>query len=529
MKTWVLAAAIVAATMAWGCAGSASAATLRWANSADSNSMDPYARQETFLLSFDSNIYEPLIGRDPNLKLEPALAISWVQTDNTVWRFTLRQGVKFQDGTPFNADDVLFSFDRVRDAGSNLKIVLASVREVHKVDDFTVDFITYAPDPILPEEITTWDIMSKSWCEQNNAVHPADLTKNEESYATDHANGTGPFILKSREPDVRTELVNNPSWWGKPEHNLTDVIFERIAADSTRVATLLSGDLDMIYAVPPQDTDRIANAKGFRIIQGPELRTIYLGFDQWRPELRESNVKGANPFKDMRVRQAFYQAIDEDAIKTKVMRGYATPTALMVGPGINGFSEDLNKRFPFDPVAAKKLLAEAGYPNGFEVGLDCPNDRYINDEQICSVVVAMLARVGVTVRPLIQPRIKFFAKVMAPKFDTSFYLLGWTPGTNDAQNMLLNLVHSRDENNHMGDYNVSGYSNPTVDKLIDQIQVETDAAKRLQDIHSALQIVKDDFAFIPLHQQVLVWAAKSNIELAQPADDYFPLRYVNVK
>jgi peptide/nickel transport system substrate-binding protein len=528
MRHWVLAAVLGAAAL-WGSAGSVSAATFRWANDADSNSMDPYARQETFLLSFDSNIYEPLVRRDKDLKLEPSLAVSWSQTEPTVWRFKLRQGVKFQDGTPFNAGDVLFSFDRVRDAGSNLKSVVATVKEVRKVDDFTVDFVTNGPDPILPDEITVWDIMSKSWCEKNNAVHPADLTKNEESYATNHANGTGPFILKAREPDVKTELVNNPDWWDKPLHNLTDVIFERVATPSTRVAALLSGDLDMIYTVPPQDTDRIANAKGFRIIQGPELRTIFLGFDQSRPELTESNVKGKNPFKDQRVRQAFYQAIDEDAIKTKVMRGYATPTALMVGAGINGFNEELNKRFPYDPEASKKLLADEGYPNGFEVGLDCPNDRYINDEQICNAVIAMLARVGVTVKPIIQPRIKFFAKVLSPSFDTSFYLLGWTPATYDAHNMLLNLVHSRDPKTHAGDNNLGGYSNPAIDQLIDQVQVETDAKKRLDEMHSALKMVKDDFAYIPLHQQVLVWAAKSNIELVQPADDYFPLRYVTVK
>jgi len=528
MRAWVSAAAVAMAA-ALGCAEEGAAATLRWANNADANSMDPYARQEIFLLSFDSNIYEPLVQRDKDLKLEPALAVSWAQTEPTVWRFKLRQGVTFQDGTPFNADDVLFSFDRVRDAGSNLKTAVAAVKDVRKIDDFTVDFVTNAPDPILPDEITVWDVMSKSWCEKNNAVHPADLTKNEESYATNHANGTGPFILKSREPDVKTELVNNPAWWGKPQHNLTDVLFEPVASDAARVAALLSGDLDMIYTVPPQDTDRIASAKGFRIIQGPELRTIYLGFDQWRPELTDSNVKGANPFKDRRVRQAFYQAIDEEAIKTKVMRGYATPTALMIGAGINGFGAELNKRFPYDPAAAKKLLADAGYPNGFEVALDCPNDRYINDEQICNAIAAMLARVGVKVKPVIQPRIKFFAKVLAPRYDTSFFLLGWTPATYDAQNMLLNLVHSRDEKNHAGDTNISGYSNPAVDRLIDRIQIETDPTRRLDEIHSALRMVKDDFAYIPLHQQVLVWAAKSNIELVQPADDYFPLRYVTVK
>ena len=527
MKRWVL--TVAAAAILVGLAGPASAATFKWANDADSNSMDPYARQETFLLSFDSNMYEPLVRRDKTLKLEAALALSWTQTDPTTWRFKLRQGVKFHDGTPFTADDVVFSFNRVRDPGSNMKTTVATVKEVKKIDDFTVDFLTSAPDPILPEEITTWNIMSKAWCEKNNTAHPADITKNEESFATNHENGTGPFMLREREPDVKTVLVPFPGWWDKPQHNLTEVIFQRIANASTRVAALLSGEVDMIYSVPPQDTDRIANTKGFKIIQGPELRTIFLGFDTSRPELLESNIKGKNPFKDKRVRQAFYQAIDEQAIMTKVMRGQGKVTALMVGPGINGFTEELNKRFPYDVAASKKLLAEAGYPNGFETGLDCPNDRYVNDEAICQAITAMLARAGITVKPLIQTRAKYFAKILAPSYSTSFFLLGWTPATYDTHNMLINLVHTRDATTHAGELNNGGYSNPALDKLIDQIQVETDQKKRTDEMHEALKMVKDDFAYIPLHQQAIVWAAKSNVSLVQPADNYFPLRYVNVK
>jgi peptide/nickel transport system substrate-binding protein len=528
MKRWMLAAAI-AAWAAAGLGGSASAATFRWANAADSNSMDPYARQETFLLSFDSNIYEPLVRRDKDLKLEPALAVSWTQTDPTTWRFKLRQGVKFSDGTPFNADDVMFSHARVLDPGSNMKSVLATVKEIKKIDDFTVDFVTTSPDPILPDEITNWDIMSKVWCEKNNATHPADLTKNEESYATTHAMGTGPFMLKEREPDVKTVLVKNPGWWDKPQHNLDEVIFQRVANPATRVAALLSGELDMLYEVPPQDVDRIANTKGFKIAQAPELRTIYLAFDMFRPELLESSVKGKNPYKDKRVRQAFYQAIDENAIVTKVMRGQATATALMVGPGVKGFTEELNKRLPYDPAASKKLLAEAGYPNGFETGMDCPNDRYVNDEQICLAVVSMLAKVGIKVNLLAQTRAKFFAKVNAPSLQTSFYMIGWTPTTIDTHNALISLLHTPDPQTHAGDFNLGGYSNPTLDKLIDAIQIEVDQKKRGDMLHQALKIVKDDVPTIPLHQQAVIYAIKDTVKLSVTPDNYFALRLVTVK
>jgi peptide/nickel transport system substrate-binding protein len=229
------------------------------------------------------------------------------------------------------------------------------------------------------------------------------------------------------------------------------------------------------------------------------------------------------------VRKAFYQAIDEDAIKSKVMRGYATPTGLMIGKGVNGFDPALNKRLlPYDPAAAKKLLAEAGYPNGFEIGLDCPNDRYINDEGICTAVAAMLAKIGITVHPLIQTRAKFFAKILGPGYNTSFFLLGWTPATYDAHNMLINLLVKRTGKGR-GDYNSGGYSNPEVETLVDQIQSETDPAKRTAEIHEALKIVKEDVATIPLHQQVLFWATRDNVTLVQQADDYFALRFVNMK
>jgi peptide/nickel transport system substrate-binding protein len=507
----------------------ADAKPFRWGNDGDANSMDPYARNETFLLTFTQNIYDPLIRRDTKLRLEPALATEWTQTAPTVWRFKLRPGVKFHDGTPFTADDVLFSHTRATTGGSNIKSYFASVKELKKIDDLTVEIHTTAPNPILPEEITNWGIMSKTWSEKNNATVAADLTKREESFATRNANGTGPFMLKSREADVKTVLVPNPNWWDKAQHNITEATFFRIANDATRVAALLSGELDFVYTIPPQDMEHIGRTQGLKLVQGPELRTIYLGFDQLRPELQESSVKGKNPFKDRKVRQAFYQAIDMEAIRTRVMRGQASVTALMMGAGVNGFTDAQNKRAPFDPEASKKLLAEAGYPNGFEVGLDCPNDRYVNDEQICQAVVAMLARIGVKVNLNAQTRAKFFEKINTPRFDTSFYLLGWTPSTYDAHNVYLNLVHCRQPDRGRGMFNNGGYCNPEIDKLTDAMAVEVDQKKRQAIIEQANQLLKDDYGYIPLHQQTIVWAMKQNVEVAQYADNFFPLRLVNIK
>lgn len=504
----------------------AEAQVFRWANDGDVNSMDPYTRQETFLLSFNANIYEPLVRRSPAMRPEPALAERWEQPSPTVWRFHLRRNVKFSDGTPFTAEDVIFSVQRVRAPGSNLSSVLASVKEVRKVDDHTVDFETHVPNPILIQEITNWGIMSKSWSEQYNATAPADLTARQENFATRNAMGTGPFRLVSREPDRRTVLEPNPGWWDTPQHNLQRAELNIIANDATRVAALLSGEVDFLYTVPPQDVERIRRSPGLRVVQGPELRTIYLGFDQSRPELLKSDVRGRNPFQNLRVRRAFYHAIDINAIHRTVMRGQARPTGMMWGPGVNGFVEAEDRRLPFEPETARRLLAEAGFPNGFGVTMDCPNDRYVNDEAICTAIVAMLARVGVRVTLNAQTRVRYFAEVNAPRYNTSFYLLGWTPATSDAHNALFNLIGTRDGTR--GVFNNGGYSNPRMDELINRIAVETDPEKRQQLINDAAAIIRDDVPYVPLHQQQIVWAVRQGTEVVQTADNYFQLRFVRM-
>ena len=503
------------------------AASFRFANDGDANSMDPYTRSETFLLTFTQNFYDPLVRRDKNLKVEPALAESWETPNDTTWRFHLRHGVKFQEGQKFTADDVVFSYQRAIAPGSQINSYFQAVKEAKKVDDYTVDFITKVPDPILLDELTNWVIMSKSWCEEHNATQAADLSKAGENWATRHANGTGPYILDIREPDRRTTMHANPNWWDKMPGNATEVTFNVISNAATRVAALLSGDVDMIYTVPPQDIQRLEKAQGIKLWMGPELRTVFLAFDVARPELLKSDVKGKNPFQDKRVRQAFYEAIDINAIHQRVMRGQSHPTGLMYGPGVNDYDPNLDTRYPFNPDEAKKLLAEAGYPNGFGVTLDCPTDRYVNDEAICQAATAMLARIGVKVTLSAQTRLKYFAEISNPDYHTSFYMLGWTPTTYDAHNSLFNLLGSR--NGVRGVFNDGGWSNKQFDELLDKIAVETDKEKRQEEVNEASMIAQDDVATIPLHQQVLVWATRTNVDLVQPADNTFPLRYVTVK
>ncbi|MBL0728095.1 ABC transporter substrate-binding protein [Piscinibacter sp. HJYY11] len=506
-------------------AGSTQAVTLRVANQGDAQSMDPHSLNESLQLTFTNNIYEPLVARDKKLGLSPGLATRWSQPKPTVWRFELRRGVNFHDGTPFTADDVVFSFNRAAGAGSDMQGYTNTFKEVRKIDAHTVEVETLTPFPILPDVLTNVFVMSKKWCEDNKAQAPVDRRKGIENAASFKANGTGPFRLKERQPGSRTVLVRNGTYWDKVDTNVTEVIFTPIGNAATRVAALLSGEVDVMEPVPLQDVERIKASPKLKVMQGPELRTIFLGMDQKRDELLFSNVKGKNPFKDKRVRQAFYQAIDIETIKSRVMRGAALPTALMVGPGIRGFSAEQNKRLPYDVEAAKKLLAEAGYPSGFEVALNCPNDRYVNDADICQAVAANLARIGVKVNLQTETKVTYFPKIL--RRDTSFYLLGWTPSTYDSHNALSALMASPTEKGQ-GQFNLGAYSNAKVDELTLKIQSETDQAKRNAMIKEAFEAHAADIGHLPLHQQALAWAMKRNIELVQLADNYMPYKYVVV-
>jgi peptide/nickel transport system substrate-binding protein len=504
----------------------AGAQTVRVANQGDSLSMDPHSLNESLQLSVTGNVYEGLVGRNKDLGVAPGLATSWKQTSPTVWRFELRKGVQFHDGTPFTADDVLFSMARTQVEGSDMKSYTNDVKEVRKVNDHVVEIETKAPFPILPDVLTGVYIMSKKWCETNQATRPVDRRKGIENAASFRANGTGPYRLRERQPNVRTTFVRNGNYWGKIEGNAQEVIFTPIGNDATRVAALLSGEIDVMEPVPVQDIDRVNGSPNTKALVAPELRTIFLGMDQKRDELLFSNVKGKNPFKDKRVRQAFYQAIDIEGIKKTVMRGASNPTALMVGPGINGFQPELNKRLPYDPDAARKLMVEAGYPSGFEVTMNCPNDRYVNDARICQAVAANLSRIGVKINLAAETKGTYFPKIL--RRDTSFYMLGWTPATYDSHNALNALMACPDDKG-TGQFNLGSYCNPKVDQLTKAIQSETDKAKRNALIKEAFQIHATDIGHLPLHQQALAWGVSKKVKLVQMAVNYMPFKWVTVQ
>ena len=503
----------------------ATAVTLRVANQGDALSLDPHSLNESLQLTVVGNVYEPLVTRDRNYKLVPGLATDWQQTSPTVWRFNLRKGVQFHDGTPFTADDVIFSYERAKGDGSDMKSYVGQIKEIKKINDHAVDFVLNAPFPILPELFVGWLMMSKKWCETNQATKPVDRRKGIENAASFKANGTGPFRVRERQPSVRTTFARNGNYWGKIDGNVDEVVFTPIGNDSTRVAALLSGEVDIMDPVPVQDVSRVNANANLKVLQGPELRVIFLGMDQKRDELLYSNIKGKNPFKDVRVRKAFYQAIDIEGIKKTVMRGAAVPVSTLVPAQVKGYAPDLAARFPYDVEAAKKLMADAGYGAGFEVKMNCPNDRYVNDSEICQAVAANLSKIGVKINLEAETKGTYFPKILSR--NTSFYMLGWTSSTVDAHNVMNPIMASPGDGGR-GQFNLGAYSNPKVDELTVKVGSETDDVKRNAMIREALKIHQDDVAHLPLHQQALSWGAKKSVDLVQLPGNEMPWKFIKV-
>jgi peptide/nickel transport system substrate-binding protein len=480
---------------------------LRWASMGGALTADPHAYDEGQTSAQHRQVYEPLVQISSNLEFVPGLAVAWRLVEPTSWEFELRPNVRFHDGTPLTARDVVFSFERAKiELPVSFAGRIESIAVVRAIDDHTVRIDTKFPDPQLWEKVSYIAIMSQGWAMAHEARLPANVSAGEENYASRHANGTGPFVLKAFEPEGGVTMVRNPDWWGKTDypHNLDRIQYVPIADPEERVAVLLRGDLDLLIDPPLSALDRIKNSPGLKLAQGNDLRTIWLCFDQSRTELRSSNVKGRNPFKDRRVRQAIYQAIDIEAIRNDVMRGLARPAGMLVGPSTLGYASDLDQRLPYDLGAAKRLLSEAGYANGFSVTLDCSNNSNVtNDEAICQAVAQQLHEIGIaaTVHP--QPKQVYWAKI--DNRETDFWLDSWA--AIDSQVVLLHYYRTGDS------ANASGYSNPQVDELIGKIDSTMITYARDAMIEEAWKIVLGDIVYIPLHHQLIVWAMRDNLDL----------------
>jgi peptide/nickel transport system substrate-binding protein len=511
-------------------AAAADARTLRWARTADALTLDPHAQNEGPTHNLNHQIYEPLLIRDHTGKVIPTLAVSWrITEDPTVWEFKLRQGVKFHNGNAFNADDVVFSLERARQPTSDMKGLLTAIESVSKVDDYTVHIKTKGPNPLLPNYLNNLFMMDKEWSEANNTVTVQDYKAKKDNFAVRNANGTGPFAVVSREQDVKTVLKRHPDYWGNGElpGGITEITFMPIKSDATRVAALLSGEVDFVQDVPVQDIDRLEKTSNLKVNLGPENRTIFFGMDVSSKELTSSNIKGKNPFADKKVREAIHTAIDREAIKRAVMRGQSVPAGVIAPPFVNGYTKELDALPKVDIAKATALLKDAGYPEGFQVTLHCPNDRYINDEGICQAATSMLAKIGVKVNLVAQPKGPHFTLIQKNPPETEFYMVGWGVPTYDSHYIFSFLYHTRAGSE--GSWNATRYSNPEIDAAIRSLSSEVDTGKRNTTIAKIWNVLSDEKIYIPLHHQMLAYAMKRDLDIPVSPDNIAFIKFVAAK
>ncbi len=505
----------------------AGAQTLRWASAGDPLTLDPYAQNELLTNAVNGQVYEFLVARDKQLNIVPQLATEWKQDGPLKWTFKLRPNVKFHDGRPFTADDVVFSLERAKQPTSQIAVYANALGTARKVDDLTVEFTLPQFEPIFLQKLNTVYIMSRGWAEANKATQTQNFAAKEEHFAARNANGTGPYVLVSRAPGVKTVFKRNPNYWGKVEGNVQDVVFTPIGSGATLTAALISGELDFVLDPPPSDVERLRRTQGVKVIDGPENRIIAIGMDQGRDELLYASVKGKNPLKDLRVRKALYHAVDIETIKAKVMNGQSAPTGALVPSPLASFGDaDIERRLPYDPELAKKLLAEAGYPDGFEVTLDTPNDRYVNDERIAIALAGQWARIGVKVKVNAQTKSLFFNKV--EKLDTSMYLFGWGGSITDAETTFTPIYRNRGEKG-VGEYNRGNYKDDELDALAAASSKEADPAKRKALIKQVFLRHNEQVHHIPLHRQFIPWAARTNVDAVHRADNWLEWQWVTVK
>jgi len=491
---------------------------LKWGAGREIASLDPYSFGETFTLSVLNHVYEGLVRYTGDLKIEPALAQSWETVSPTVWRFKLRPGVTFHNGNPFTADDVLASLARVTHPDSPLKGNLPAYKSSKKIDDLTLEIEVNGPYPLLLNDLTNIYIFDKEWLEANNASLPTDSGKGVKGFATDNANGTGPFSVESRRADAKTVFVANPKWWDKPQHNIGKIEFTPIASAATRVAAMLSGEIDFTNVAPLQDLPRLAAAPDIKVMQTNELRSVYFALNLG-DKLFESDLKDKNPLKDIRVREAMYRAIDIDGVQKRAMRGLSRNTGALVAPAIPGYTPAQDERLPFDLDGAKKLLADAGYPNGFSFQMNCQSDGLVNEEEFCQAVASMWSRAGLKPNLSMGPRSQQTPKRVKGEFDVISF--GWANEPMiDAYSILVQVLRSKGGTG--GVFNWGGWGRPDMDALIDKAGVELDNAKRIPLMSEALMIAKKEHLFIPLHQQPMAWAMRNTVETMVQASDNKP-------
>lgn len=476
--------------------------TLRISQGSEARSMDPYFALESATFSVLSNIFESLSDISPEMEVVPLLATSWQNIDPHTWEFKLRQGVTFQDGQPFDAEDVQYSIRRAIDwKPSRLRSEIPTVDHVEIVDPHTVHIITSVPDAILPTRMASLFILDKE-----SSV--AGLAAGGDDWLATNPNGTGPYRLESWIKDSELILSAHDGYWGgRPE--VRRLNFVATTNEATRIASFLNGNIDILVNVPVGDVQRVEATPGFAVLTQPSLRLIYLGLDCGRDTSPGVPGSPPNPLKDVRVRQAIYAAINEDLIVEKVMNGFAEPAGQLFPEGVIGYDPSIERQ-PYDPDLARRLLAQAGYPNGFKVRLDSPNDRYINDEGIASAVAGQLARVDIEVEVQAMPKARFFPLEQAG--NSSFFLIGWANTNGDGTGTFDHLLHTMEPEKNLGGSNSStAYSNAEIDRISEAAASEFDPEKREAMLQKANRIAMEELPHIPLHFQMDIHAVSDRV------------------
>ena len=509
------------------CASAQQGKTLRFASAFDPQSMDPHALALLYQSRVVTQIYEGLVNRAKDFQIEPSLATEWTMVDPTTWRFKLRQGVRFHDGTAFTADDAVFSIERALDKASQRKNQMLGITGAKKVDASTIDVLTSQPDAVLPGKLFLVGMMSKAWAEKNNVVKPQDYNARQETFAVRNANGTGPFMLERYEADVRTTLKVNPQWWGRGTAagggNLDEVHYQVIQSDATRLAALQSGQVDFVIDPPFQDLARLKADKALKVSAVDDIGTQYFALDQHSADLGGGDLKGRNPFKDLRVRKAVQLAIDTDLIVKQVLRGEGKVTGSFISPLVDGYLAEFEQRPKANAAAARALLKQAGYETGFAVQMDCVNVAW--RASVCQAAASMLEKVGIKASLVTSPSSVFFPKLS--QGTGTLVEFGWS-ATPDAWTTLTSLVRSNDGMT-AGAFNAGRYSNLKLDALIDAIRIEPDLKQRRQMVHNALRIVHAELPLIPLYRRKHNWVMRPTVEAVQWPNDVLELRWVRIR
>jgi peptide/nickel transport system substrate-binding protein len=482
------------------------AQTMRWAIDRPLATLDPHATAEPFTLGVLGNIHEGLVRRTPDLALEPALATAWRAIEPMVWRFTLREGVTFHDGSPFGPEDVAFSIARAQANPAFARSRLATISAVRVVDPHTVELVTRSPDPLLPQRLDTMLMLSRTSAERT---------------APDEANGTGPFRLVAHAPERMTRLTRNPAWWDHQRGMIVHVELWPVPSAAARLAALPAGDIDLVTAVPPEEVARLKERRGIVVVEGPALRTVMLGFD-----IGAVAGQGTNPLADGRVRRAIGHAIDIATLRTQVMGGAAIPAGLLWGPGVFGYRPEEDRRPVHDPDRARALLAEAALPGGFPLRLDCPQGRVLHDSALCAALSPMLAPIGIRLTVNLVPDVAYDA-VLARREGRAF-LLAWSADPPEAGQTLAALGHARGLEGALGRANHTGYDRAELNGLIAALAETFAPARRQALIDQAAAMLHADAVYLPLHHEVLTWAHRDRIRVVQRPDGVVVLNAITL-